>query len=439
MIDTFYREFWYPLSLILFHLVTLPSMSMFPLRFRVRRWQKALIIVAAAVLSGLFSLLLRDLLTLLQQTFGFHGSYFQSQLRHLIAMVVFCSIVYNGNFYSMLLAMILALSLAGQAGFVYGSLITMICGENYSNGWIIVRDILGYGTFALYYWVLRRYSNVTSFYLSVRDHLILIVIVFFHFFISCFSVRYLDSTLSMLLFYSVCSFATIAITFLLFRFTKEHEDSLRQQILLQDMKLSESALSQMQEASAQMKEMRHELGNHFIYIESLVEQEHYDELREYLHTMDAWSEEAAQTVTTANPVVNSIINQKLSYARSLGMTTQASVVLPEQLPLDDLTLCSLLGNLLNNAIDACQGQTEPVISIQIYPLKGYLIFRIENSVTYDVLKDNPQLQSTKADAENHGIGLRVARRIVKENNGILHYEMSAPERFCVQVMLQISD
>ena len=79
----------------------------------------------------------------------------------------------------------------------------------------------------------------------------------------------------------------------------------------------------------------------------------------------------------------------------------------------------------------------PTILVEIHPLKSYLVFRVENSVTYDVLQKNPHLLSTKEDAENHGIGLRVTKRIIEENNGILHYEMSAPDRFAVQVMLQI--
>ena len=187
-----------------------------------------------------------------------------------------------------------------------------------------------------------------------------------------------------------------------------------------------------------MKELRHELGNHFTFLESLAEQGQLDQIREYLRSAEKTLDENARIVATANPVVNSMINQKLTYARSLGIDSQAKVVLPDgPLPLDDLTLCSLLGNLINNAIEACRDQMSPTILVEIHPLKSYLVFRVENSVTYDVLQKNPHLLSTKEDAENHGIGLRVTKRIIEENNGILHYEMSAPDRFAVQVMLQI--
>ena len=434
MIQWFYDTIWYFPSLIMFHLVTIPSMSMFPFRFRVDGWKKWAMILTAAVASGLCARGLRQLVIAL----GWPRSYFQGQLCHLFTMVIFCTILYRGRFLSKLLTIILALSLAGQIGFVWGSLMLMFWAPEFTPLMIMVRDVLGYGTFALYYYLLRRYSNITSFYLNWKDHILLISIAFALFFLSCYSRRFMDSNLLNLLFYSTCVFATVAITYLLFRFTREHQQAMDQKTLLQDMRMSENALTQMQETSAQMKELRHELGNHFTFLESLAEQGQLDQIREYLRSAEKTLDENARIVATANPVVNSMINQKLTYARSLGIDSQAKVVLPDgPLPLDDLTLCSLLGNLINNAIEACRDQMSPTILVEIHPLKSYLVFRVENSVTYDVLQKNPHLLSTKEDAENHGIGLRVTKRIIEENNGILHYEMSAPDRFAVQVMLQI--
>ena len=438
MLQSFYAAFWQPISVYLFIIVAIPSMSMFPIRFPCKRWQRLGPILAAIALSILLRYCLVQALALLRGWAGFSASYFQNQMTYLISIFVFCVMLYRGNVLSMLLTTILALSLAGQIGFVYGDLMLLYWRPEFTPGMIILRDILGYGSYAVFFYLLRRFSNVTSFYISLRDHLVLIVISFINFFLGCHMGKLLGGGLPNLLFYVSMVFSTIAITFLLFRFTGEHEKALQQQTLLQDMKLSESALSQMQETSAQMKELRHELGNHFVYIETLVEQKQYDELKSYLRKIEQWAEETSQTVSTANPVVNAIINQKLSYARSLGIATQATVVLPmEALPLDDLTLCSLLGNLLNNAIDACRGQKDPLIHIDIHPLKSYLVVHIENSVTGDVLKNNPHLRSTKEDAANHGIGLRVTRRIVEEHNGMLHFEMCASDRFAVQVMLKV--
>ncbi len=438
MIDTFYLVFWQPLSLCLFELVALPSMSMFPFRFHVKHWQKMLMIMIAAILSGILAVWLREQRSVLSTLLGIQNYYFLGQLMHLISMVLFCTIIYKGQFLSMLLSCILALSLAGQLGFVYGELMLVLWKPEFDSGMVILRDILGYGSFALYFHFLRCRSNISSFHIGLRDHLIMILFSFLLFSVSCFGRPIVSSSSeAVLLFYSTCSFATFAITFLLFRFTREQQRKLEQQRQIQDLQLSENALEQMKETSAQIKELQHELGNHFIYIETLVEGNQTEELKQYLRKVSGWMEDLAQPVTTANPVINAVLNQKLSYARSLGIETKATVVLPDTLSLEDMTLCALLGNLLNNAIAACNDIQSPFIGVEIHPLKSYLVFRIENSVSYNVLEKNPHLLSTKEDAENHGIGLRVVKRLVEENNGMLHYEMSGPDRFVVQVMLLI--
>ena len=63
------------------------------------------------------------------------------------------------------------------------------------------------------------------------------------------------------------------------------------------------------------------------------------------------------------------------------------------------------------------------IRLNVCPLKSYLVFCTDNSVTYDVLKINPELLSTKEDANNHGIGTKVLRKIAEQYDGILSYEM----------------
>ena len=104
MIQWFYDTIWYFPSLIMFHLVTIPSMSMFPFRLRVDGWKKWAMIFAAAVASGLCARGLRQLVIAL----GWPRSYFQGQLCHLFTMVIFCTILYGGRFLSKLLTIIMA-------------------------------------------------------------------------------------------------------------------------------------------------------------------------------------------------------------------------------------------------------------------------------------------------------------------------------------------
>ena len=186
MLEPFYQAIWYPISVYLFEIVAIPCMSMFPLRPRSNAWWQKLLWIMLGVLCACFVRnILTQLLELVHQALELKDSYFQHMLTHLVAMVAVCTVLYRGSFFSKTLTVILALSLAGQIGFVYGNLMLLCWKPEFTPGMIMVRDVLGYGTFAMYYLVLGRYSNVTSFYLTLRDHILLIVISFLNFTLGC--------------------------------------------------------------------------------------------------------------------------------------------------------------------------------------------------------------------------------------------------------------
>ena len=427
-------EAWSLISRFFYHVVTLTCMGMFPCR-----WRRKLPALAICIfLSGTLSILTTNWVDSLLLRSGFHITYLIHQAIIVFYLSCFVCILYRGNVYSMLLTVLLAMSLAAQVGFILGGLMMRYWADSYSLPMLIVRDALGYGSFALYYITLNKYLNFTSFFLTRRDHCILLIVACINYLVTCYSINLLPlAEAASLLFYSVSLFATCTITFLIFRYTKDHQKTLDQQLIIQDLKLSEHTLAQMQETAAQMREWKHELSNHLIYVQQLVRSQQYDALDHYAASLQDWDAAIPDTIVTNNGVVNSILNQKNAYARSLGIQTEFHAVLPDTLPVDDLTLCSLLGNLLNNAIEACRKQDAPFIRLDIHPMKQYLAVQIDNSVAYDVMKNNPHLLSTKEDAENHGIGIRVIKRIVEKYDGLLHYEMSSPDCFTVQVLLKL--
>ena len=436
MLNSFYRWIWMPFALLCYHFITVPGMRMFPLRWRLSGWRRVALFAGSALISAVCAQIMRlGVLRLLAVT-GWKDAFFFRQICQLTALCITCTVIYRGSTVTKLLIINLALALANQLGYVYGVIMLAILGNEYSPIMAILRDILSFSAVGFFYHMLRRDTDAADFVLGRSDQAWLLTVVFLNFLLSSSAQGFL-SPMPAMFFYCSGFLTTIAITFLLFRFALEHQKTLEQQTLLQDMRLSENNLSQIRETAAQLKEMRHELSNHFVYISSMLEQKQYDELEDYLQTVNDWHNNLTNMVATGHPVVNAVVNGKMSYARTLGIHTEVKAALPAVMPLDDLSLCSLLGNLLSNAIDACRGQDHPEISLQISPLKGYLVFRVENSVNTDVLQNNPHLLSTKADAENHGFGIRVIRRIAQEHNGILRYEMIAADRFCVQVMFPI--
>ena len=102
--------------------------------------------------------------------------------------------------------------------------------------------------------------------------------------------------------------------------------------------------------------------------------------------------------------------------------------------IDSVDFSSLLTNLLDNAIHAAANSDKRQISVSISKKRGYEAISVRNSINSSVLAVNPDLHSTHAEPEKHGMGIKQIRAIIEKYNGLLDiYEEDLV--FCVNVML----
>ena len=119
---------------------------------------------------------------------------------------------------------------------------------------------------------------------------------------------------------------------------------------------------------------------------------------------------------TENEGVNFILNSKLAVCGDKGIHGDLMII-GDVTKHDEYDLISLLGNLLDNAIEACAKCTDPTIKLEIKNYKDYLSITVINSTAEPVLKNNPELKTTKKDKELHGIGLSSIQSVVDKYSG----------------------
>ena len=227
-----------------------------------------------------------------------------------------------------------------------------------------------------------------------------------------------------------------AIYSLIFMYSKQKFIAIEQRMILYNMDKYEGYLEQMKELDTHISMMRHEVKNHIFYIDQLLKSGNYTVLQEYVDKLKADNIDSAKVVSTGNTVVDVIVNQKCAYAQSLGIGIQVAAALQETLRIDELSLCSVLGNLLNNAIEGSAGVENARISLDIRTFKGYLVVTARNFVSTNVIKDNPHLLTTKKDAENHGFGLKAVEQVANRYEGSLRLEMADQHTFSASVMMK---
>lgn len=184
----------------------------------------------------------------------------------------------------------------------------------------------------------------------------------------------------------------------------------------------------------QVRGWRHDYHNHIQAMLALIDKP--EQMRTYLLTLNEDLTMVDSVIKTGNVMVDAILNSKLSLIKSKNIAVNAKAVVPAELKISDVDLCVIIGNLLDNAMEACEKQDETsecFIRVFIGVLKSQLYISVMNSVGGTVAKDGKNYISTKASG-NHGFGLMRVDRIVEKNGGYVNRQ-NEPGVFATEVML----
>lgn len=194
--------------------------------------------------------------------------------------------------------------------------------------------------------------------------------------------------------------------------------------------------------SGQINEIRgikHDM-HHFIgVIKRLSEEERYDELKQFLGEYAEKTETEPLPVFCENVVANSILGYYSLKAKERSIPFHCACSIPKKLSMSDSDLCIVLGNALENAIEACSDLSnsyERFISAEVRIINSHLLIRIDNSYSGQLNFQDGEYVSTKNE-KTRGIGVRNIRKVVEAYGGYLKIEHT-PRVFTLMVALPYS-
>lgn len=167
----------------------------------------------------------------------------------------------------------------------------------------------------------------------------------------------------------------------------------------------------------ELRRFRHDYKNHMIVVNALLGAGRTDEARDYLTAINTTVDSALRRISTGNFVADAIINNKaVTAAQTGGEITFDGSVPAEGIRSEDL--CTVLSNLLDNAIEAIYKNDADRRTISISAgCSGECFFMKVSNPTMMTGENN--LQTTKKDRRYHGIGLKNVRRCVERCDGTL--------------------
>ncbi len=196
--------------------------------------------------------------------------------------------------------------------------------------------------------------------------------------------------------------------------------------------LIEKHFEEVQSIYDKMRGWRHDYHNHIQALLALVGDD--ERTRDYLWKLNKDLTEVDTVVKTGNVTVDAILNSKLTLIKSKDIPVDAVARVPDDLKISEIDLCAIIGNLLDNAIEAVLPLPPDARFIRIYigMLKSQLYISVTNSTASEPRKIGGKYVSTKG--EGRGVGLMRVDSIAKRNGGTVNRQNESGV-FATEVLL----
>lgn len=238
---------------------------------------------------------------------------------------------------------------------------------------------------------------------------------------------------------SLVIFAINIITFKLYQeLSRQKELEKYNLVYEQQLNLCTQHMKEKENVMLEFRNARHDMKQQLIYLEHLLENNKSLEAEKHLKKMLEIPTMSNLGISrTDNIVVDALINAKFSLAQQFAIDFNIDIHIPIELPFSNADLSILLGNILDNAIEASSRLPESRRKIKIYICydKNVLIITIINNYLDHLIRDsNGKLVSTKKDYQNHGTGLKSVEKIADKYHGSVVIE-TENDLFTIKIIL----
>ena len=242
--------------------------------------------------------------------------------------------------------------------------------------------------------------------------------------------------IKLLLICILCIILSVTFTILLLKskYDRRHSD-------FQDSVLKKQR-DEVQNIYQTMRAWRHDYHNHIQSIKAMLAMKKFRELDDYLGTLEQDLDSIDIAIRTGNVSLDAILSSKVSIARKNNIEVNCSAKVPGELKISDVHLCAIVGNLLDNAIEACEkikssGENafpQKFIRIYIGMFKNQLYISVSNSTNAKHRRRLNELVTSKLG--EHGFGLRRIDKIAEQYDGFVNRK-NEPGIFATEVMLPL--
>lgn len=189
--------------------------------------------------------------------------------------------------------------------------------------------------------------------------------------------------------------------------------------------------------------LRHDMKNHIIALSGLLEDKEWEKMNDYLNKMRDSANLGTGEELTGSRVVDALLYQKREKAEQQGILWQCDVQIPKLCGMEEFDLCILFGNILDNAVNACEAMESSMakqglqrfIDIQGKTVKKCFLLEVKNSIR---IKDKNQAGTAYQKKQHWGTGLLNVNDVVQKYNGAINMEVEK-NIFSISILIPLAD
>lgn len=305
----------------------------------------------------------------------------------------------------------------------------------------ILCQILSIAVWALIYVIKRRKNDQEEVILDLKHYIILYLVTISSFIlvgsIQTFSELEEYEDLQIYGVFAVMACCTLVVVTLMQivvlsqnAYIKKSNDMYKEHMALQKQHY-EHMLLQYEE----LRKFRHDVKNHMLALNSMCTSEDNSQIKKYLSQLTNEVSSKKPVEYTGNRELDAVIAPFVLEAESKNIKVQFKGRVSDNVAIDMFDMCTIISNLLNNAIEACEKIQEDkrIIEFEIAGYNSQIFISVRNSYDMEsIINQKQKFITTKEDKLNHGIGLENVRRTVKKYDGDMRISQEN-ERFIVTI------
>ena len=204
---------------------------------------------------------------------------------------------------------------------------------------------------------------------------------------------------------------------------KSYESKIEKALLRQQNNAYLKQLEIINQSKESIKTFRHDVKNHALTLKYYIDNHDRVGATEYLDNIFDFINNSKEHAKSGNSEIDSLINYKMDLAEKHNISSEVYLAIPHKLNINPFDLSIVIGNLLDNAIEAALKSENKFINISIELDRNVLYISISNSYDGKLKLRNSKLETTK-DNENHGVGISSVQKSIEKYNGTMniHYD-----------------